>query len=249
MPSGEDYPIIDYKRSITFDQGLVIRCCLCHSRVEAEVVENNFEPRGEEDMIDKHILLVDDEQFILDTLARDLQDESFAMSLASGGEQALSKISKHRFDLVITDILMQDIDGFQVLKAVKKKNIRTPVIMFTGYADTSLVIDALRLGADDFLQKPCDSEELLFRIENCFSRKNMDDTVDAGKALISVCAYCKKIQSKKSPRRATDGWYGMEEYFSRVQCMKVSHGCCPECYIKQMKEITKENIRPLNRPG
>ena len=190
-------------------------------------------------MHDKHILLVDDEQFILDTFARELRDEPFTMSLANGGEQALNKINKHHFDLVITDILMQDIDGFQVLKAAKKKNIRTPVIMLTGYADTSLVIDALRLGADDFLQKPCDCEELLFRMENCFSRKNIESTIAADENFITICAYCRKIQAKKNRSRVTDSWHVIEEYFSLVQCMRVSHGCCPECLSQQMKELTE----------
>lgn len=193
-------------------------------------------------MSDKNILLVDDEQFILDTLARDLANEAFTLSLATGGEHAICKIRKHYFDLVVTDILMEDIDGFQVLKAAKKKNPRTLVIMLTGYSDTSLVIDALRLGADDFLQKPCDSEELLFRIENCFARKSPGDTIEADETFLSVCSYCNKIQSKKSRRRVTDDWYDMEDYFHMVQRMKISHGCCPECYTQQMTKVTGKNI-------
>lgn len=192
-------------------------------------------------MSDKNILLVDDEQFILDTLARDLANEAFTLSLANGGEHAVCAIKKHYFDLVVTDILMEDIDGFQVLKAAKKRNPRTLVIMLTGYADTSLVIDALRVGADDFLQKPCDSEELLFRIENCLARQSAGGTIIADETLLSVCAYCKKIQSKKR-RRATDCWYGLEEYFSIVQHMNISHGCCPECYTREVAELAGKKI-------
>lgn len=190
-------------------------------------------------MADKNILLVDDEQFILDTLARDFASEPFTLTLATGGEHAVCKIRKYNFDLVVTDILMEDIDGFQVLKAAKKKSYRTMVIMLTGYADTTLVIDALRLGADDFLQKPCDSEELLFRIENCFTRQPPGDTIATGEPFLSVCAYCKKIQSRRAQQRATGGWYGMEEYFNMVQRMKISHGCCPECYTRQVTEVAR----------
>jgi DNA-binding response OmpR family regulator len=210
----------------------------------AEFFDNSRPQRGEEDMSGKHILLVDDERFILDTLARDLENEPFSLSLAPGGEHAVCKIEKHNFDLVVTDILMEDMDGFQVLKAAKKKNPRTLVIMLTGYADTLLVIDALRLGANDFLQKPCDSEELLFRIENCFARQNPADTIGDDETLLSVCAYCRKIQSKKNRRRANDVWYSMEEYFSMVQQMKISHGCCPECYTRQIAQIAGKNISP-----
>ena len=66
---------------------------------------------------------------------------------------------------------MSEIDGFQVLQAAKRKDGQTIVIILTGYGDMKSAINALRLGADDFLQKPYDIEELLYRMFNCFSNR------------------------------------------------------------------------------
>ena len=78
-----------------------------------------------------------------------------------------------QYDLVITDLMMPGIDGFGVLKAVKDMAPLTSVIILTGYGDMRSAIDALRLGADDFLLKPCDIEELVFRIRRCLERRSL----------------------------------------------------------------------------
>lgn len=77
------------------------------------------------------------------------------MTLAADGQLAVSLIKSAHFDIVVTDLLMSGLDGFQVLKAAKKKDAWTIVIILTGYGDMESAVDALRLGADDFLQKPC----------------------------------------------------------------------------------------------
>src|SRR5665647_804724 len=99
----------------------------------------------------KSILLVDDEQFILNSLSRELAaaDHNFEVSVAASGEEAIAKINDGCFDLVMTDLIMPGVDGFQVLKAGKQKDAQTIVIIFTGYADLDSAVDALRLRADD----------------------------------------------------------------------------------------------------
>ena len=67
---------------------------------------------------------------------------------------------------------MPGVDGFQVLKAAKRKDPQTMVIISTGDADLESSIDALRLGANDFLQKPYDTDELLYRMSNCFAKQD-----------------------------------------------------------------------------
>lgn len=120
----------------------------------------------------KSILLVDDEQLILHSLSRDLIYENFAVTPASSGEEGIASIGDAYFDLVITDLLLPGLDGFQVLKAAKRRNMLTMVIILTGLADQKASVDALRLDADDFLEKPCDTDELLYRISNCFAKQN-----------------------------------------------------------------------------
>lgn len=192
----------------------------------------------------KTILLVDDETLIVDSLARELtyEDLNFDVAVAGSGEEAIAKISKDSFDLVVTDLLMAKLDGFQVLKAAKRKDPQTMVIILTGFADLQSSIDALRLGADDFLEKPCDTDELLYRMSNCFVKQDLLRKVHLYENILPVCSYCKKIRDDRQGEPGKGKWYGLEEYFSTVQRVNVSHGCCPDCFaeVKQQLEDIHE---------
>ena len=117
-----------------------------------------------------NILLVDDDHFILKTIGKALKDKGYKVTTADNGEKAIELLNKSTFDLVIIDLVMGDIDGFQVLKAGKELKPETMAIILTGHSDVALAIDALRFGADDYLLKPCEPEEMYFRIENCLEK-------------------------------------------------------------------------------
>jgi C4-dicarboxylate-specific signal transduction histidine kinase len=115
----------------------------------------------------KTILLVDDEEIILMTLTRDLMKEGYEVTAVQSGHGAIAKLDQNHYDLVLTDLVMEVMDGIQVLEKVKKIDSDTPVIILTAYGNIKSAIDALRLGADDYLLKPCDNKDLLFRISRC----------------------------------------------------------------------------------
>jgi PAS domain S-box-containing protein len=119
------------------------------------------------------ILLVDDEVVILAVLARELRLKNYEVSIATGGEEALGMIRSSRFEAIITDLDMPDIDGISVLKVTKQFTPQTCVIILTGYGDMNSAIDALRLGADDYLIKPCDTDELMYRLDRCLEKKDL----------------------------------------------------------------------------
>jgi PAS domain S-box-containing protein len=124
-------------------------------------------------MTETSLLFVDDEEVIRKSFARELGIEGFAVTVAADGNEAIQLLAHTDFDLVITDLMMPDIDGFGVLKAVKKGSPQTSVIILTGYGDMRSAIDALRLGADDFTLKPCEIEELVFRIRRCLEKRSL----------------------------------------------------------------------------
>lgn len=119
------------------------------------------------------ILLVDDEKLIRKTFTRDLMAEHFTVTAVAGGQEAIDALEQTPYDLVITDLMMPDIDGFAVLKTAKRIAPATSVIILTGYGDMRSAIDALRLGADDFTLKPCEIEELIFRIRRCLEKRGL----------------------------------------------------------------------------
>ena len=119
------------------------------------------------------LLFVDDEEVIRKSLARELSLEHFSVTVASSGSEAITLLQERQFDVVITDLMMPGVDGLDVLKAVKELAPLTRVIIITGYGDMRFAIDALRLGADDFTLKPCEVEELVFRIHRCLEKQSL----------------------------------------------------------------------------
>lgn len=119
------------------------------------------------------LLFVDDEEVIRKSFARELRLEGFTVSVAADGHEAVSALQQQRFDMVITDLIMAGIDGLGVLAAAKNIAPATSVIILTGYGDMRSAIEALHLGADDYTLKPCEIEDLVFRIRRCLEKRSL----------------------------------------------------------------------------
>ncbi|HEY82455.1 MAG TPA: response regulator [Dehalococcoidia bacterium] len=111
-----------------------------------------------------YIMAVDDEQEILTLLKRSLEPEGYEVALACDGRSALALMEKRQPDLIILDIMMPDLNGFQVLSLIRQRS-SAPVIMLTGKGEVTTLRDALLLGADDFVRKPFYIKELLARVK------------------------------------------------------------------------------------
>jgi YesN/AraC family two-component response regulator len=186
----------------------------------------------------KSILIVDDEILILKILYRELtlSDMDIHVEIASSGKDAMNKIQSKYYDLVVLDINMPEINGFEVLKFIKEKNIYTMVIILTGYADLKYAIEAMRLGSDDFLQKPCDIEELQLRIAKCFEKQELWKKISVYETFLPVCSYCKKIRDDREGKNTKGKWLSLEEFFTPGEGISITHGCCPDCYGRIIKE-------------
>lgn len=124
-------------------------------------------------MHEAKILIVDDEQLICDSLVRELSQEGYHVTGAANGKEAVKRLQNEHYDLVLTDLVMPELDGIELLREIKQTAPETSVIIFTGYGDMHSVIEALRLGAADYLLKPCDTGELLFRVSLCLEKRGL----------------------------------------------------------------------------
>lgn len=185
----------------------------------------------------KRILLVDDEAIILKTLATKLADEGFAVTTAANGSEALAKQENATYDLVITDLMMEGLDGIKVLKGTKRNSPTTSVIILTGYGDLTSAVDALRLGADDYLLKPCDNNELLFRISRCFEKQELQKTIRMYEDILPICLVCKKIRDDSGKEPGTGDWVPVDKYLTCKAGKNMSHGYCPDCGQKFLEQI------------
>ncbi len=109
------------------------------------------------------ILAVDDDEETLRMLSRILELEGYGVALAANGRAALSVMEEREPDLIILDIIMPGLDGFQVLKLIRQRS-NVPVIMLTARCEVTSLRDAVVLGADDYVRKPFHTRELLARI-------------------------------------------------------------------------------------
>ncbi len=114
------------------------------------------------------ILVVDDERYVRDLLERVLSRKEYVVETAEGGEAALARLETQRYDLVLTDVVMPGIDGFELLRRVKSLYPTTKVIVLTGYARKQSISDFLLYGADEYLSKPFQVQALLEAVDRAF---------------------------------------------------------------------------------
>ena len=110
-----------------------------------------------------HVLIIDDEVNLRQTLARILHGAGFEVTTAENGKQGIALLSQQVFDLVYMDIRMPDMSGLEVLKIIHADSPQLPVILFTAQPDLNTAVEALRSGATDYLLKPLKPEEIIRR--------------------------------------------------------------------------------------
>ncbi len=126
-------------------------------------------------MATTRILVVDDESSILDFLRLLLEDEGYAVKTASSMDEARQLFAEDSFDLVLCDIMMPDGNGLDLLKEIKRDDARASVIMMTAYTSTKSAIEAMKLGAYDYVSKPFDVDELRVLVQKALEKTELVD--------------------------------------------------------------------------
>ncbi len=111
-------------------------------------------------MIPKRVLVVDDEQNSREGLSKILTKEGYSVHTADNGKKALLEAEDNKFDLIITDLRMPEMDGIEVLEKLRKKNKDIGVVIVTAYGEVNSYLKAMNLGAFEYLNKPIHLEEL-----------------------------------------------------------------------------------------
>jgi two-component system, response regulator, stage 0 sporulation protein F len=122
------------------------------------------------------ILVVDDEKDTRELIATVLADEGYSITIADNGENALSLVKSERFDLVITDLKMPVMDGMQFLLEIRRIASTTNVIMVTAFAEVESYINAMSLGAIEYLPKPLLIKELKKVVHHVLNKKDQNST-------------------------------------------------------------------------
>ncbi|MDI6775796.1 MAG: response regulator [Syntrophales bacterium] len=121
------------------------------------------------------VLLVDDEREFLETLIKRLQKRKLKVRGVTSGEEALKILKEMSPDVVVLDVRMEGMDGIQTLREIKKASPLVEVIMLTGHANLEVAVEGMELGAFDYLMKPMDIDELLYKLEDAYKRKTIQE--------------------------------------------------------------------------
>jgi two-component system OmpR family response regulator len=116
------------------------------------------------------VLVVDDEEYITDLLATALRFVGFEVDVAANGREALVKAVANPADVILLDVMMPDIDGFEVCRRLRNDGVQSPVLFLTARDATEDKVSGLRLGADDYVTKPFSLEEVIARVEALLRR-------------------------------------------------------------------------------
>lgn len=119
---------------------------------------------------DISILVVDDQQDLRELLTRILAKEGYSVDSVANGEEALGRLRQRPFNLVLTDVKMPGLNGFDLIQLIKKEFPSVGVIVMTAYGDSYTVKDALLLGADEYITKPFKSFEINLVVERAYWR-------------------------------------------------------------------------------
>jgi len=118
-----------------------------------------------------HILVVDDEPSMRTTLSILLKREGYQVSLAESGAEALPLLAPGEYDMILTDLKMEGMDGIELLRHIKAVDPQAEVLIFTAYGTIASAVEAMKLGAYDYIGKPFDEEELLLKVARALERK------------------------------------------------------------------------------
>jgi DNA-binding NtrC family response regulator len=125
-------------------------------------------------MIGGKVLFVDDEKIFTDNMSKLLMARGYRVNAVNDGESAINALKEHKFDVVVLDLKMPGMDGITTLKEIKKLNLFTETLILTGNGTNNMAMEALKLGAYDYLSKPCEINDLVAKIEGASLLSNIN---------------------------------------------------------------------------
>lgn len=190
------------------------------------------------------ILIVDDQPANLRLLLSCLEKHEFQIRFAENGTDALSELTKSQPDIILLDVMMLGMDGFEICRRIKenKATSQIPIIFLTALADIEDKIAGFEAGGVDYITKPYHQAEVLARLKIQLAMRQREQELEEALAevkqlsgILSICCRCKQIRNDKGY------WQQMEEYIKHHFELTFSHGYCPQCYEAEVKVIEKYN--------
>lgn len=190
------------------------------------------------------VLLIEDEKKIADSIARGLQELQYYVATAYDGTIGLRMFEAESFHLVITDINLPGVNGYELCKRIRNRNKQVPIMMLTALSATDDKIEGFDAGADDYIVKPFEFRELLARIRVLLKR-SVNQQMPAGNILrvadLELNVDTKKVTRNDKPIQLTAKEFQLLEYFMRNRNRVLSRGDIAE-KVWELDFDTKTNV-------
>lgn len=124
------------------------------------------------------ILLVDDEVVFTNNMSKLLHNRGYFVTAVNSGDAAIRAMEDEDFDVIVLDLKMPGMDGISTLREIKKLGLFTETLILTGHGSIDTALEAIKLGAYDFLAKPCEIDELVAKIEGAWEKKDVAEKKD-----------------------------------------------------------------------
>ncbi|MGK2864626.1 MAG: response regulator transcription factor [Chitinophagaceae bacterium] len=190
------------------------------------------------------ILLIEDEKKIADTLSKGLKEQNYHVETAYDGKIGLRLFESGNFNLVITDINLPGINGYELCKTIRSRNQHVPIIMLTALSETDDKIEGFDAGTDDYLIKPFEFKELLMRIRALLKR-TMNQQLPSGNILkvadLELNVDSKEVTREGTPINLTAKEFQLLEYLMRNRNRVVSRADIAE-RVWELDFDTKTNV-------
>ena len=188
------------------------------------------------------VLIVDDEPVMRRVLVSHLAAAGYRLHVASGGAEALRLLEEHSVDLVLLDVMMPRISGYEVCRTIRENHAREdlPVLLLSAKNQDEDRVAGFAEGANDYIVKPISRGELLARVgtqlELLASRRLQLERLEQLSGLLPICAECKKVRDDQGY------WSQVEDYIAKFSSARFSHGLCPSCSATFLEELDSVEI-------
>jgi sigma-B regulation protein RsbU (phosphoserine phosphatase) len=189
------------------------------------------------------VLIVDDDTVTRLLLVATLRKLGYEPITARNGREAWQIFQNDTFPILISDWMMPELDGLELCRLVRAENRTryTYIILLTMLGGKGCFLEGMRAGADDFITKPFDEDQLAARLHVAQRIVNLQREIKQLQGLLPICSYCKKIRDDR------EQWQQLEHYIASRTDAVFSHGICNECYARYVQpQLTALNNMPAS---
>jgi CheY-like chemotaxis protein len=192
------------------------------------------------------ILFSDDDRLSRTLIARHLEELGHAVTAVASAYEALRLLDTGAHPLLISDWVMPELSGLELVRRVRARELQrvaegqgrryTYLILLTARSDRQSFLDGMEAGADDFLTKPFDQDQLFARLRVAERIMGMHEELRRLSGLLPICSFCKRIREGDAPAPGSPPeWVPIESYVSHRSGASFSHSICPECYESRIR--------------